>query len=436
MLGTPTLRCGAMPSDERVPAGGGAAVPDEAIALPVTAEETVSRPSGPTGRATAWAVNRRAVVVAAVGTVALRVVTEWIGLVSQYGVNFPHEVAKRPSLLSEVWGHWDAGFYLSIAQYGYAGRVPGHGQVAHGIAFAPLYPWGIRFVHAVTPFNWTASAELLSTVALFVALVALHRLAASFGGDAEGSAAAMLLLAFPTAFFLLAPYPESLALALVALALLCARNDRWMLAGLFAAGATLTKYYLVVLAVALCVAALDTWLRDRRGPPPWSRLAKVTGPAAVALVGWMVFQEIHLGSPVAFATAQSAQWHRHVGAPWTLAVRTGSDLVHWRFLDTSTASVTELFDVVTIVLLVAAAVYAYRRVSRASGVLLGLGLCIFTFQTYLQSVTREVLVFAPLFVVLGAWTVKRRWLERLLLALFIPCGYYLIQRFVSGAFAG
>jgi len=96
----------------------------------------------------------------------------------------------------------------------------------------------------------------------------------------------------------------------------------------------------------------------------------------------------------------------------------------------------ELIDSVTSLLSVGAAVDAHRRLSRSTGILLGLGACTFTFQTFLRSVTREVLVFAPLFVVLGAWTVKRRWLERVLLALFIPCGYILIQRFVTGAFAG
>ena len=182
-----------------------------------------------------WSDNRTALAVAAIGTIVLRAVTEWIGLVSEFGINFPHEVAKNPSLLSQVWGHWDAGYYLSIAQYGYAGRVVGHGQVAHGIAFAPLYPWGIRVVHAVTPFNWAASAELLSALSLFVAVAAVHRLASTFGGTGMGGAAATLLLAFPTAFFLLAPYPESLALACVALALVCVRAQRWMLAGTFAA---------------------------------------------------------------------------------------------------------------------------------------------------------------------------------------------------------
>jgi|GEM_PF-883245 len=390
----------------------------------------------------AWRANRHALLVGALGTIGLRIITEWVGLVSEFGVNFPHEVAKRPSLLSQVWGHWDAGYYLSVAQYGYAGRTVTHGQAANAIAFAPLYPWGIRLVHAITPFNWLASAELLSAFALFVSIAALYRLASWDGGSTVGGASTIVLLAFPTAFFLLAPYPESLALAFVTLALVGARSGNWLFAGVMAAGATLTKYYLVIVAVALCFEVLQQhrsrthsveisiWRRDA------VRYVKLVGPTAVAMGAWMIYQQVHLGNPLAFAKAQSAQWNRHFGAPWTLAYRAASDLVHWRFLDTSTASVTELFDSITVVLLAGMAIYLFLKVRRSYGVLLGLGWCVFTFETYLLGVTREVLVLAPLFVGLGIWTSNRRWLERIFLVLFIPCSYFLIQRFATGAFAG
>ena len=170
-----------------------------------------------------------------------------------------------------------------------------------------------------------------------------------------------------------------------------------------------------------------------RGRRPY---LKVAAPSLLVFVAWMIYQKVHLGDPLAFVHAQSAEWNRHFAAPWTLAHRTASDMIHWRFLDTSTASVTELFDTVTILLLAGATVYIYLRTSRTFGVLLGLGFCVFTFQALLSSVTREVLVFAPLFLALGTWTARRRWLERVLLVLFVPCGYFLIQRYVTGSFAG
>jgi len=204
----------------------------------------------------------------------------------------------------------------------------------------------------------------------------------------------------------------------------------------------MTKYYLVILAVALCVAVWRRHAptREEGARPRWIAEAApylyVAIPSILVFGGWMIYQQVHIGDPLAFVHAQAAQWHRHLTAPWTLAHRTVSDLIHLRFLDTSTSSVTELFDTVSVVLLAVAAVYLYLRTSKPFGVLLGLAFCVFTFQSLLLSVTRELLVFAPLFLALGIWTAERRWLERVVLVLSIPCGYFLIQRFVTGAFAG
>ena len=174
------------------------------------------------------AANTRAVVAAARGTIILRVVTEWVGLVNQYGVGFPHTVAKHPTLLTQVWLHWDAGFYVSIARYGYAAGTRARARPPTGSPSPPCTRGGSGWSTGSPGLDWTTSAELLSTVALFVGLVALHRLAASFGGDGLGGTSVVMLLAFPTAFFLLAPYPESTALALVAVSWCApARDGGW-----------------------------------------------------------------------------------------------------------------------------------------------------------------------------------------------------------------
>ena len=143
-------------------------------------------PGPRSGVRSAWAGWRRPLLVGASATVVLRLVTEWIGLVSQYGVNFPHRVARQPDLLVQVWNHWDAGYYTAIAAYGYPGHRVGPGQVAHSIAFAPLYPAGIAVVHAVTRLGYVASAELLSGLCLVVALAALYRLCVVDSGGAPG----------------------------------------------------------------------------------------------------------------------------------------------------------------------------------------------------------------------------------------------------------
>ena len=130
--------------------------------------------------------------------------TEWVALVSEFGVKFPHLVAQHPSLLVDVWAHWDVGYYLGLAQHGYVGPA----SPPNGIAFGPLYPWAIRLVHVVTGLGWVASAELWSVGALVLGLAALIHLVSSIRNGPTADAAVVLLVAWPTAFFLLVPTPS------------------------------------------------------------------------------------------------------------------------------------------------------------------------------------------------------------------------------------
>jgi len=383
-----------------------------------------------------WREWQRPLAVGVLGTIVLRLVAEWVALVSQFGVAFPHLVARRPGTLINVWNHWDAGYYASIAQYGYPGHHPETLHARGSLAFPPLYPAGMAVVHALTGIDYIAAGLLLSTLATMAALAGLYRLGILDGAVERGRVSVVLLLAWPAAFFLIAPYPESLALALGVFAFLAARSERLLLAGCLAAAASLTKYYLVVIAIALLVEVWTSQSERRlRTVRTLTRLSSVVVPTVLVFSGWMIYLFVRTGSAISFLHAQATLWNRHFAFPWTLAHHTASDLVHWRFLDTI-AAVTELFDAVTVVLLAIVAVYCYLRVRKSYGVLLGLGWCVYCFETVLMSETREVLVLFPFFIGLGAWAVRGRWREPLLLALFIPCAYFLLERFVQGRFAG
>jgi hypothetical protein len=249
----------------------------------------------------------------------------------------------------------------------------------------------------------------------------------------------LLLAAFPTAFFLVISYPESLALVFLLAAFLAMRRQLWLVAGLAAAGATMTSFYLVIVVAALVFEYGDQRRHARGSAVPDVKdavpLALLGVPAALCIGAWMLVDDHLFGDPLAFVHAQ-ANWGRHVAFPWTLAHRTLGDLVHWRFLDTSTQSFMELFDTVTVLVLVALAVYVYLRVRRSYGILLGVAGCVYVFQTMLYSQTREVLVLFPFFIGLGRWAAGHPWRERLLVAVFLPSAYFLIDRFVNNRFAG
>jgi hypothetical protein len=389
-----------------------------------------------------WATWKRPLGLALAVTIVLRVITTVIALDATYGSSFPHVVARTPSVLVNVWAHWDTGYYIFIAQHGYPAATAAqlHARtIPIYAAFGPAYPWIVRLTHTVLPFGWVASTQIVSAVATVVALIGIVHLTDRVQNTLTSNASIMLLVAFPTAFFLLAGYPDSLALCLLVWTFIAARRGNWLLVGLGAALTCMTVFYLGIVVIALVFEIWQARPAGEHWPEGWTRdglrIAMVSVPTALFLAVWIIICDHLDADPFAFERAQ-AIWGRHFAFPWTLAHRTLSDLVHLRFLDTSTASVMELFDSVTVVMLAVVTVVVFVKVRRSYGVLLGSCLCVFTFQTILYSETREVLVLFPLFIGLGSWVAGHPWRERVVLCLFVPSAYYLTTRFVTGAFAG
>src|SRR5664279_3816539 len=132
-----------------------------------------------------------------------------------------------------------------------------------------LYPTAIRLVHGVTGTGLLLAGQLVSALSMVVAVAGLVHLVEKDEGHSRSGTTAMLLVAFPTAFFLLADYPDSMALALAVWAFIAVRNRYWVLAGLAAAGLFLTKYYLAIVVVGPPLrVSLDPGLEDRRRPDP------------------------------------------------------------------------------------------------------------------------------------------------------------------------
>lgn len=411
----------------------------------VGASDTAAVATGGRWRA-AWATWHHPLLVATGCVLVLRTITTVVALVSAYGINFPHVVAHHPGDLVNVWAHWDTGYYVTIALHGYPALAAAHGHAAvlpREIAFGPAFPTTMQVFQVITGSSLVLAGQVVSALAAIAALMGVVHLATSDTDRPTAGTSVMLLVAFPSAFFLVADYADSLALAFVVWALVAARHRRWAIAGCLAVGAFFSKYYLLLVVAALLVEVWEASATTRSGVrgdwrrwlPSLYRIAAVSLPAVAALASWMAVCDAKYRDALAFVHVQ-AEWGRHFAFPWSLAGTTASDLVHLRFLDTSTASVMELFDAVTVVALLALAVYCFFRVRRSYGVLLFLAFATFTFQTMLYSETREVLALFPFFIGLARWTQGHPWRERLLLGLFLPSSYYLVWRFVTGRFAG
>lgn len=143
----------------------------------------------------------------------------------------------------------DALWFLRIATDGYR-------ATDGSAAFFPLYPLTVRSVSWLTGGHPLLAALLVSNLAFFGALLALYRLTARTFSEGVARRTIVYVAVFPTAFFFLAPYSESLFLLLSVLAFLAAHEDRWGLAALAGAGAALTRSVGILIAPALLVMAV------------------------------------------------------------------------------------------------------------------------------------------------------------------------------------
>jgi hypothetical protein len=220
----------------------------------------------------------------------------------------------------------DAAWFLRIATHGYRDDDP-------GAAFFPLYPLTVRVVSWLPFIGPLGAALLVSNGAFLAALVMLYGLTRlEFGSDSIARRAVLFLAIFPTAFFFLAPYTESMFLLLSISAFWFARRDRWIAAALMAMLAAMTRNVGVLLAPALAVEAWHQWRVLRRPPLPRfaAAAATVLGPLA-----YFAYFQIRFADAWAPIDAQR-HWGRDPTWPWvtlTDAARLATHLFSYWMVD-------------------------------------------------------------------------------------------------------
>jgi hypothetical protein len=202
----------------------------------------------------------------------------------------------------------DAVWYLRLADEGWSTDDA-------SAAFFPLYPLAVRVVAWLVPGNELLAALLVSNLAFLGALLALFALTAEAYGERVAKRAIVVTAIFPTAFFFLAPYTESLFLLLSILAFREARHDRWGGVAVFGALAALTRSVGLLLIPALLLEAV-VGRRARAGGGP-ALVGRVAGAAAIAIgpLSWFAWWGVAHGNWLAPLDAQR-QWGRELQPPW------------------------------------------------------------------------------------------------------------------------
>jgi Gpi18-like mannosyltransferase len=205
-----------------------------------------------------------------------------------------------------LWNHWDGPHFLELAARGYWSADPAR------IVLFPLYPLLIAMVSLVV--SPLFGAMVLALAFSLLAAGGLYLLV-QLDSDRETSRLSVVAVnLFPTAFVFIAPYSESLFLALVVWSFLFARRGNWAGAGLAGALAGATRIQGAFLIPALAVEYLvqKRVLQTRRLDLDaiWIAVA-LLGPLSYVAINWVVF-----GNALYFVEAQRFYFHVQNAAPW------------------------------------------------------------------------------------------------------------------------
>lgn len=314
----------------------------------------------------------------------------------------PHLLERNP--LSEPLVRWDAAWYNRIAQGGYFDQP--------STAFWPLLPLLLRGLLMVgVPLS--VADLLIPALATTLALPALHALLRTFLAREAAADALAILGAYPSFFFLLAPYPMSLFLLTAVWSFLLERRGHPWLAALCAALATLSWN----LGILLVAVGAYRWWRHRR----IADLAMALAPLA-ALGSYACYLALRFGQPFLFASVTSAVWHRQLSLPFRYLLEAAS-----RLGSGTVPSPVTLWDMICVILMGAALLAGFALLPTDLALYSTLGFLVIasngipTSGDPLLSASRFTLALFPLFGVLGYSLERlrqRRW-TRLMPGLFL-----------------
>jgi hypothetical protein len=223
-------------------------------------------------------------------------------LMARWGIPVP--TGYLADLFLNPWLRFDALWYLKIALNGYGLSEP---NVHH----LPLYPVLIRLAHEIIGGHITLSALLVSNLAFILALSYVYRLVRL---DETGSIArrtVIYLAIFPTAFFYLAGYTESLFLLGSVSSFYYARQRAWFKAGLLGSISALTRPQGVLILVPLLWEFFRGPQADDARPDRWPRAwPLLLIPSGVAL--YALYLQLTFGLST-ILTADTAYWQMQTG---------------------------------------------------------------------------------------------------------------------------
>lgn len=315
---------------------------------------------------------------------------------TSYELLFDIPVFGKGALLPFL--NFDGKNYLAIVKYGYESNS----QLA---VFFPLYPFIIRIFSVNLAFNPIIIGLLISAVCTFGAIIVLYKLLQTTHSDKTAERSIILLLLFPTSFYLFAYYTESLFLLLAVLCFWFIKRNNLLLASIVVFFATATRLIGLALVPPLIFEAYMMY--KKKNKIEWSVLISPLGFVFYAIYNYLKFD-----NPFLMISAQTgSRFGRNIDvfSPFHVV---GDALVKiisgpLPSYDSPFVYPVIIFEFMFAIFILTSLYFSFKRLPRSYFLYMLFSVVLIFYSSALSSIGRYTLVIFPIYVLLAQTLPKK-----------------------------
>jgi len=330
-----------------------------------------------------------------------------------------------------IWDRWDAGIYETIATSAYNSiniNIVSWAFLSH---YTPLYPMAMVVVSRLLQLPLANAGILISLVSIIAASITLYKLAyEEFKSERIAWLSVLFLNLYPTSYFTISVYAESLFLFLTILSFYCLKKKYYLASGLAGAGVILTRIGGVVLLPIYFLYIVYNYKRHSKFNVGFIY------PFLLSLLGLgihIVINKLYYGGYFYFLTSYDLETAKHLIIPFSqtfidfFAIFKNSNFANQLFMVTrGWNALFTLFALIVTVIGIRKIKWEYTFYSLAS-------ILMFASLSWGISNARYTLSVFPIFIVLAL--TKNKILLSIFLVISVSLLLYFTQIFVSGGWA-
>lgn len=322
---------------------------------------------------------------------------------------------NRPFDFWASWAQWDGGYYYNIAKSGYS--------TLEDFAFFPLYPILIKIISLIISLDILFLGLLISNLAFLIFLYLLYKLVNLRFNKKIARTTIITLLFFPTTFYAVALYSESIFLMLVVSAFLTLWQKKYLMASVAISLASLTRGAGVFLIISLIYSYLSH-INFALKKVNTKMLHLVPSVLGIAL--YMIYLAATTNDPFKFLNVQDL-WQRSITDP----VSTIASYL-WSLLTMQAQPINVWLDLGFTLLFLTVLILGARKIPSSLWIFSMFAILIPSATGTLTSMPRYLLSSLGAFIIIGQFLEERPKLKIPIWTISILLQIFFAVRFING----